>query len=301
MPATLINADDVAAVARAALRAEIAALPEPLRLLGLISGDHAPAHTYAQYTRKACDGLGVEFEIRQVARLDMEAAVQNANADPRVHGIMIYYPVFGTQQDTYLRDLVAPEKDIEGLHSYWARCLYDNRRFYGAANEKKCILPCTPLAIVKLLEQAGLFGANTERPLDGRRACIFNRSEVVGRPLAAMLANDGAEVVSFDIDGAQLFLPGAIEQAHSVAETTVDRRQALASADIVIGGVPTRAFERIAPSEVRSGSVCLNFSTVANFRPDIVEKDVTFIPRVGPMTITMALRNALRLYRDSRG
>jgi 5,10-methylene-tetrahydrofolate dehydrogenase/methenyl tetrahydrofolate cyclohydrolase len=300
MAATLLNADDVARVARAQLQAELSSLPEQLRLTGLLSGDHAPARTYAEYTRKACDALGVHFEIRPLARLDVEDAIQAANADPAVHGIMVYYPVFGTEQDGYVRDLVEPTKDIEGLHSYWARCLYENRRFYGPHSDKKCILPCTPLAIMKLLEHCGVFAANAARPLAGRRAVLFNRSEVVGRPLAAMLSNDGAEVISFDIDGPLAFLPAPEGQAHRVQETNVDRKAALAAADIVIGGVPTRAFERISAAEVRDGAICLNFSTLANFRDDIREKDVTFIPRVGPMTITMALRNALRLYRDGR-
>jgi methylenetetrahydrofolate dehydrogenase (NADP+)/methenyltetrahydrofolate cyclohydrolase len=227
-----------------------------------------------------------------------------------VHGILVYYPVFGTEQDRYLRDCVEPGKDIEGLHSFWSRCLYENRRFYDAARTKKSILPCTPLAIVKLLESCSVLDSTRPRPLEGRRACIFNRSEVVGRPLASMLANDGAEVVSFDIDGAQVFTPNAAgqsstlqgdsAQAYSVQETSMDRKAALASADIVVTGVPSRSFSRITESEIRPGAVCVNFSTFANFDPGVTEKASIFIPRVGPMTVTMALRNTLRLYRNAK-
>ena len=300
MTARIIDPSAVAADYRSALRQEIAALPTPLHLLGLISGNHGPAETYAEYTRKACSELGVDFQLKSVARLEAEAAVAAANHDPNVHGVLIYYPVFGTERDQYLRDSVSPGKDIEGLHSFWSRCLYENRRFIDEAQTKKAILPCTPLAILKLLDHAGAFDRSGARPLEGRRACVFNRSEVVGRPLASMLANDGATVTSFDIDGPLLFVPGHGDEPHSVRETSVDRAAALAEADIIITGVPSRAFQRIAASEFRDGAICVNFSTFANFEPDAREKASVFVPRVGPMTVTMALRNTLRLYQNGR-
>jgi 5,10-methylene-tetrahydrofolate dehydrogenase/methenyl tetrahydrofolate cyclohydrolase len=300
MTATIIDPSAVAAEFRKALRDEIAALPTPLRLLGLISGQHGPAQTYAEYTRRGCEEVGVSFELKSVARLEAEAAIAAANADPNVHGVLIYYPIFGTEQDRYLRDSVDPGKDIEGLHSFWSRCLYENRRFIDSAQTKKALLPCTPLAILKLLEAAGVFDPGAARPLEGRRVCIFNRSEVVGRPLASMLANDGAEVVSFDIDGPLLFLPGKGAEPHSVRETDIDRRAALANADIVVTGVPSRSFERIAARELDANAVCVNFSTFANFENDVREKVRVFVPRVGPMTVTMALRNTLRSYRNGR-
>jgi 5,10-methylene-tetrahydrofolate dehydrogenase/methenyl tetrahydrofolate cyclohydrolase len=298
MSAIIVDPSAVAAEFRTALRQEIAALPTPLRLLGLISGNHAPAHTYAEYTRRGCEEVGVAFELKNVARLEAEAAVAEANRDPRVHGILIYYPIFDTEQDRYLRDSVDPSKDIEGLHSFWSRCLYDNRRFIDAAETKKAILPCTPLAILKLLEHAGAFDSSAYRPLEGRRVTIFNRSEVVGRPLASMMANDGATVVSFDIDGPRLFVPGRGREPHSVKETDQDRAAALAEAEIVITGVPSRTFQRIAARELGPAPVCVNFSTFANFESDVREKARVFVPRVGPMTVTMALRNTLRLYQN---
>jgi methylenetetrahydrofolate dehydrogenase (NADP+)/methenyltetrahydrofolate cyclohydrolase len=230
-----------------------------------------------------------------------------------VHGILVYYPVFGTERDRYVRDSVDPMKDVEGLHSFWSRCLYENRRFYDPAGKKKAILPCTPLAIVKLLEAAGVFEDEVDPkarlPLEGHRVAVFNRSEVVGRPLASMLANDGAEVISFDIDGAQLYSPSGADvpsgqsgarHAHAVRETSIDRAAALGSADVIITGVPSRAFQRVGAGEIKSGAVCVNFSTFANFEEDITEKAGVFIPRVGPMTVTMALRNTLRLYQNTR-
>jgi methylenetetrahydrofolate dehydrogenase (NADP+)/methenyltetrahydrofolate cyclohydrolase len=168
------------------------------------------------------------------------------------------------------------------------------------ARKKKAILPCTPLAILKLIEAAGVF-APKGRPLEGRTVCVFNRSEVVGRPLASMLAHDGARVYSFDIDGPQLYTPSdKPEGIHKISETAVDRKQALSEAEIVVTGVPSPSFELIRASEIREGSVCINVSTYKNFDPDIEGKAGAFAPRVGPMTVTMALRNALRLYQNTR-
>ncbi|WP_437932457.1 bifunctional methylenetetrahydrofolate dehydrogenase/methenyltetrahydrofolate cyclohydrolase [Sorangium sp. So ce291] len=296
--ASVIDPNAVAEEFRREVREELAALPEPLFLVGVLAADHGPSYTYAEYTRKACEDVGVRFEIRHATRLSAEAAIRSANADPGVHGIMVYYPIFGTEQDVYLRDSVDPSKDIEGLHTFWARCLYGNQRFLDEARTKKAILPCTPLAILKLVEAAGFFGEG-ERPLAGRSVCIFNRSEVVGRPLASMMAHDGAHVTSFDIDGPLLFVPSPSGDTHEVHETTVDRASALRQADIVVTGVPSRSFPHVQASEIREGALCINFSTFKNFSDDIQSKAKVFVPRVGPMTVTMAIRNSLRLYKNA--
>jgi methylenetetrahydrofolate dehydrogenase (NADP+)/methenyltetrahydrofolate cyclohydrolase len=297
--ARIIDPALVAATFRNEVRREIESLSAPVVLVGLLAADQGPSATYAEYTRKGCADVGVHFELRHVRRLDAEAAVLEANLDPRVHGILIYYPVFGTEQDGYLRDLVAPEKDVEGLHTFWARCLYSNRRFLDDAKTKKAILPCTPLAILKLLDEAGAARVGAARPLAGVKAVVFNRSEVVGRPLASMMANDGAEVVSFDVDGPELFVPANEDGAHAVAEIAIERAEALAHADVVITGVPSRSFPLVRKGEIREGAVCVNFSTMKNYEDDVLEKAGVFVPRVGPMTVTMVLRNAVRLCRNS--
>lgn len=298
---------DPAAVAqrfREEIRAQLQAAREPLHLVGILAGDHSPSLTYALYAQRACSELGIGFELRRYPRLGAEAAIRSANADPEVHGIIVYYPIFGTEQDVYLRELVTPDKDIEGLHSTWARHLYENRRFVDAAKTLKAILPCTPLAIVKLIEAAGFFHAEG-RPLEGRTVTVFNRSEVVGRPLASMLAHDGALVYSFDVDGPLVFEPPPPrdpDAAHSLAETAITRGEALAQSDIVITGVPSKSFELVRASELRPGALCINFSTYKNFSDDVITegKAACFIPRVGPMTVLMVIRNALRLQQNAQ-
>jgi methylenetetrahydrofolate dehydrogenase (NADP+)/methenyltetrahydrofolate cyclohydrolase len=305
--ARVLDPAAVAVAHRQELRARIAQrapTEAPLTLVGFLAEGHAPSATYAEYTRKGCDDVGIRFDLRilpEGAARKAEAAVREACADDAVHGVLVYYPIADRESDGWLRELVDPRKDIEGLHSFWTRCLYENRRFVDAARTKKAILPCTPLAILKLLDEAGASKPGATKPLEGVKACIFNRSEVVGSPLAAMMANDGAEVVSFDVDGPQLFLPGEARGAHDVRSTRISRADALAQADVVITGVPSRSFPHVGAEEIREGAICLNFSTLKNFKDDIVERASVLVPRVGPMTVTMALRNTLRLAAHAEG
>lgn len=285
-PTTTIDPSAVAASYRQQLRKDLAALGKPLKLVGFLSTDSAPSLTYANYTKVGCDDVGIGFDIRKVNKLELEGAVEAANADPGVHGIIVYYPIFTPDHDHYIKDLVDHRKDIEGLNSFWARKLYHNDRYVDEAKTKKAILPCTPLAVVKLLEAAG------GMPLAGKTVAIFNRSEVVGRPLASMLANDGATVYSFDIDGPFLF------KREGILLTNVTRRDALQEADIVITGVPSRDFPLVRADEIKAGAICVNFSTLKNFADDAKGKARVFVPRVGPMTVTMALRNTLRLFHN---
>ncbi|WP_208297410.1 bifunctional methylenetetrahydrofolate dehydrogenase/methenyltetrahydrofolate cyclohydrolase [Actinophytocola oryzae] len=300
MTARILDPAVLAESFRTQIRADVAAVPEPLTLAGFLAEDADRAsRTYAEYTRRACDSVGVHFDLRVVPPGDVERAVRDAGGDDRVHGMLVYYPVRGGEPDRWLRELVDPRKDVEGLHSFWSRSLYENRRFVDAARTKRTVLPCTPLAILKLLDSAGVTRPGTPAPLAGLRACVFNRSEIVGRPLAAMMANDGAEVTSFDVDGPLRFVPDPDNESYRVRPVAVDRATALAGADVVVTGVPTREFELVRAEEVRPGAVCVNFSMLRNFTDDVVDTAGVFVPRIGPMTVTMALRNAVRLYRNT--
>ena len=89
-----------------------------------------------QWTGKACEADGIKFEVREVDKMDLESALDAANRDPLVHGIMIYYPCFGAapsfyggNMDDYLRDSVPIEKDVEGLCHTYRHHLYHNIRY----------------------------------------------------------------------------------------------------------------------------------------------------------------------------
>src|SRR6188474_1433062 len=171
MTARRIDASAVAREFRDQIRQQVARLHEPLTLVGFLASEAAPSRTYADYTRIGCEDLGIRFDLREVARLEVEDAIQRANDDPTVHGIIVYYPIFALERDRFIQDLVDQRKDIEGLNSFWARKLYRNERFVDAAKTQKAILPCTPLSVLKLLEAAGCMAspAHGSGPLGGKR------------------------------------------------------------------------------------------------------------------------------------
>ena len=288
----LVSPSTVAARYRSEIRREIRALGTRLKVVGFLAGDYGPSRTYAEYTREACEDLGIAYELRHVPRLDLEKYIRRANEDPAVHGIMVYYPIFGNEQDRNLKDVVDHRKDIEGLNSFWIRKLYENERLVAdAENTGKAVVPCTALSVLKILEANGAYGASGTRPAEHKTVTIFNRSEVVGRPLAVMMSNDGARVYSFDEFGPLLYENGR------AVETEITRAEALKSSDMVITGVPSRAFPKIRLEEIAPHAICLNFATIKNFAPEVEEGAELFIPRVGPVTVAMCMRNTLRLYR----
>ena len=274
------------------LKESVARLGKNMHVVGFIASDDQPSLSYANATRKVFTDAGFNYDLRRVKRLELEIEIIKANEDKEVHGIFIYFPVFSNQEDDYLRNLVHYTKDIEAGSLYWTRKLNTNDR--SATDEdtnKKALIPCTPLAIVKVLDDIGEYG-NGDLPLAGKAITIFNRSEVIGRPLAVMMSNDGAMVLSFDEHGPLEFKAGAPN------ETSMDRRSALAQSDIIITGVPGSGFALVKREEVHSNSVCVNFSSEKNFNEDVESHVRTFIPRVGPMTVAMCMRNTIRLFEN---
>jgi len=221
---------------------------------------------YADWTGKTCRDNGFDFTLRETKREDLEDHIRAANADSLVDGIMVYYPVFDSERDRTLQFMVNMRKDVEGLSPHLIDNMYQNVRFLDPPhNTQKSILPCTPLAMIKILEYLQIYNTFLDygKRLFGRRITVINRSEVVGRPLAALLANDGAEVYSVDVTGVQQFSRGAglSKQQHEVVDKpgwTLEN--CLQQTDVVISGVPGDNF-KVPTHLVRDGAVCINFSS----------------------------------------
>ena len=284
-------ASEVAARYRDQIRGELSSLGKKIRLVGFLSTDQSASLIYSQYTAAGCSDVGIEFELVRSEPENLANLISSANKDNNVNGILVYYPIFGTDKDKDFRQLVSPEKDVEGLNQFWFNKLYNNERFCDEHGGKKAILPCTPLAILKLIEAA--HAENSKRTcFEGKTVTIFNRSEVVGAPLAYMIANDGANVFSFDHNNALLIRRSSKEEAN------ISRAEALSKSDIVISGVPNPKFKPILANEVRADSICLNFAEIKNFELDIKNKVSCYIPRIGAVTVAMLLRNTLRLHNN---
>jgi len=132
--------------------------------------------------------------------------------------------------------------------------------------------------------------------LHGKIITIVNRSEIVGRPLAALLANDGARVFSVDKNDVLEFHRGSgIKlKKHEVHDCEMKLDDVLPLSDVVITGVPIPDY-RIDTKLLKEGVVAINFSSTKNFDDDILNKASLFVPSVGKVTVTMLQRKVIRL------
>merc|ERR1719446_1099600 len=236
--------------------------------------------------------------------IDVERALMDANDDPRVHGIIVYYPIFGQEesfsgasQDDYLRDSVSHKCDVEGLCHLYRTNLYRNVRFLDhPTNNQKCLLPCTALSVVKILEQCpGCYDYKKPigRKMEGKVVTVINRSEIVGRPLAAMLSNDGAEVYSVDLNGVFLMKRGKIVDVDEKQEDIVKKSK------IIVTGVPTKDY-KLPTDWVQPGTVVINVSHFKNVDEEALLQvpGVKYVPLVGKVTVGMLERNLIRVIKQ---
>jgi len=274
-------------------------------LVGLLANKDPAAQQYAEWTGRACRADGLRYQLRTLDDpIDLEAALLDANDDPRVHGIIVYYPIFGQEQsfsgasqDDYLRDTVSFKCDVEGLCHLYRTNLYRNVRYLDyPANTQKCLLPCTALSVVKILEACpGVFDQTKpiKQQLHGKTVTIINRSEIVGRPLAALLANDGATVYSVDLESIYVFQNGRLHK------TDVTTQDCVRQSDIVVTGVPTKAYRL--PSEwIQPGTIVVNVASYKNVDEEALLRipRVVYIPQVGKVTVAMLERNLVRLFEQ---
>jgi len=263
---------------------------EPPLLVGLLANTDPAARKYAEWTGKACRADGLRYELRLIdSPIDVENALNSANDDPAVHGIIVYYPIFGqvesfsgTSQDDYLRDTISYKCDVEGLCHTYRTNLYRNTRFLDYPTKNlKCVLPCTALSVVKILESIPNCYDKSKpigRHMEGQVVTVINRSEVVGRPLAAMLANDGADVYSVDINSIYLFRAGGRLEKVSEDETP---ESVVRKSTVVIAGVPTKSYKL--PTEwIQPNTTVVNVASFKNVDEESLLQvpGVTYVPMV---------------------
>eukprot|EP00475_Leptophrys_vorax_P018164 TRINITY_DN2478_c0_g1_i2.p2 TRINITY_DN2478_c0_g1~~TRINITY_DN2478_c0_g1_i2.p2 ORF type:complete len:209 (-),score=60.76 TRINITY_DN2478_c0_g1_i2:26-652(-) len=197
--------------------------------------------------------------------------------------------------DDYLRDSVDLTKDVEGLCFTYRYNLYHNIRYTDKQKKHKCVVPCTSLSIVKILDWLGAYDTSLpegER-LVGRTITVFNRSEIVGRPLAAMLANDGANIYSVDIESMFLMTRGKLHETQETAESACKMSQ------VIITGVPSPKF-KLDSSWIPENCIVVNFASFDNVNEEEILKipGVKYVPLVGKVTVAMLERNVVRLFEN---
>ena len=185
MAARIISGTAVARTVREEAKARAAELREPLgRAPGLtvvLVGEDPASQVYVGRKEKASAAVGIRSEtLRLPADTDQATlldTVQRLNGDDGVDGILVQLPLPGHIDEQTVIETIDPAKDVDGFHP-----VSQGRMLAGLPG----LRPCTPAGIVELLRRS-------EVPLSGVRAVVVGRSNIVGKPLAAMLMQKGVD------------------------------------------------------------------------------------------------------------
>lgn len=303
-PGIRVNTGDIARPYRLEIQKDVKEMDRAPLLVGILANEDPAAKKYAEWIEKSCNADGINYELRPCLRSSVKEELKKANNDPQVDGILVFYPVFGDVPsfsgftlDDDIRNSISISKDVEGLGYIYRNNLYQDVRYMDSERNKKCIVPCTPLAIVKIIEHQGFYDRSKPvgKQLCGKTITVVNRSNIVGRPLAAMLQHDGADVYSVDIDSIY-FLRGSECQASKTSN-----REAYKQSDIIVTGVPSKNF-RVPLDCISEGTTMINVSGVRNV--DVEEfleiPGTKYISSVGKVTVAMLERNLVRLVKNYR-
>lgn len=271
---TIIDGKAIAANQRELLKDRILALKSKgitpgLRVL--LVGDNPSSILYVRNKQKAAGTLGIDSQLYHLPAHTPEAEVLQLvhvlNEDPAVHGILVQLPLPAHIDSYTVLEQIRPEKDIDGLNSINAGRLVAGR---------ECIVPCTPRGIMQLIKSTGV-------EIAGKNAVVVGRSQIVGRPVAALLMQENATVTVCHSHTKALC--GYTRQADILVVATGQAR--LITADIVKPGAIIIDVGNSYIGDKLSGDV--DFENVA----PIVEF-ITPVPGgVGPMTIAMLMCNTV--------
>ncbi len=276
MAATKLDGRALAAKVRAAVKDEVEELGG-LRLATVLVGDDPASHLYITRKHEAATEVGIEpLDHRLPAETSEEEVLEllrDLNADDEVDGILPQLPMPGIDEARIIR-AVDPVKDVDGFHPLNAGQLYLGR---------PTLVPATPRGILALLAEYSI-------PLDGARAVVVGRSDIVGKPVAHLLLQANATVT--------------ICHSHTddLARQTLD-------ADVLVVAVGIAGL--VDPEMVKQGAAVVDVGQnrteaglVGDVDPGVAERAAFLTPvpgGVGPMTIAMLLRNTVLAARYRRG
>ncbi|MGX8796027.1 bifunctional 5,10-methylenetetrahydrofolate dehydrogenase/5,10-methenyltetrahydrofolate cyclohydrolase [Fusibacter sp. JL298sf-3] len=157
-------------------------LSESPKVVAFIVGDNPSSLSYLKMLEKSCKGVGFEYELRAfevtVSQEVFVEAVEAASADNQVNGILVQMPLPPHIEKEAVIGAIDPKKDVDGFHPMNAGLLFQG---------KPAMAPCTPRAVMVILEKIGV-------GLAGKNVVVIGRSNVVGKPLAVMLTHQHATV-----------------------------------------------------------------------------------------------------------
>jgi methylenetetrahydrofolate dehydrogenase (NADP+)/methenyltetrahydrofolate cyclohydrolase len=282
MTARVIDGKQIAEQTRAEHAAAASALVTERgvtpHLAAVLVGDDPASAVYVRNKQIACQKAGIKSTLHrlpattsQAQLLDLVAAL---NADRDVHGILVQLPLPKGIDATLVLDTIDPAKDVDGFHPENVGLLQQGRPRF---------LPCTPAGVMRMLAVSGV-------ETSGRHAVVLGRSDIVGKPMAALLAQKGVDAT--------------VTICHS---RTRDIGQYTRAADILVAAIGIPRF--VKGDMVKAGAVVIDvgINRVGDKLVGDVDYDaaaqaaaaITPVPGgVGPMTIAMLLGNTVRAARE---
>ena len=277
MSATLIRGKPVAE----RIRAEVSELVKEIGHIGLVTvlvGDDPASEVYIRLKHKAAVEAGIDAtDLRlpaETSEAELLAKVAELDANADVDAILVQLPLPKHIDEAKVIRALEPAKDVDGFHPFNAGQLYLGR---------PTLVPATPLGVMAMLTEH-------EIQLDGARAVVIGRSDIVGKPMAHLLMQANATVT--------------ICHSHTqdLARHTLD-------ADVLVAAVGVPAM--VSPDMVKAGAVVIDVGInrtdagiVGDVDPGAAELAAFMTPvpgGVGPMTIACLLQNAVRCARYGRG
>lgn len=247
------------------------------RLEVIIVGDNPASRSYVRGKIKATEYCGFDGELielpESVSEADLLAEIARLNQDERVDGILVQLPLPKHIDEQKVIDAISPAKDVDGFHPENVARLWLN---------EPCILPCTPKGIIVLLERAGV-------ELSGKRAVVIGRSNIVGKPVAKLLLDRNCTVTI--AHSRTQDLPALCREADIVVAAI--GRAKMITADYI---KPGAAVIDVGINRTADGHLVgdVDFETVKD-----IAGYITPVPGgVGPMTITMLIRNTIECFQN---
>ncbi|EAE5169303.1 bifunctional methylenetetrahydrofolate dehydrogenase/methenyltetrahydrofolate cyclohydrolase FolD [Listeria monocytogenes] len=239
----------------------------------VLVGDNQASRTYVRNKQKRTEEAGMKSVLielpENVTEEKLLSVVEELNEDKTIHGILVQLPLPEHISEEKVIDTISYDKDVDGFHPVNVGNL-----FIG----KDSFVPCTPAGIIELIKSTGT-------QIEGKRAVVIGRSNIVGKPVAQLLLNENATVTI----------------AHS---RTKDLPQVAKEADILV--VATGLAKFVKKDYIKPGAIVIDVGMDRDENnklcgdvdfDDVVEEAGFFTPvpgGVGPMTITMLLANTLK-------
>ena len=285
MTAKIIDGKAVAARMRAEIAEDVKKLQEQYGgtpgLATVLVGDNPASQSYVRMKQRACEKVGITSFGHKLpadaSQEEVEALVRQLNEDPKVHGILVQLPLPKHLDEERVLSLISLHKDVDGFHPI-------NIGRLAMKGREPLFIPCTPYGAMVLLKEAGA-------QIEGANAVVLGRSNIVGMPMAMLLIHANATVTV--CHSRTRDLPAVTREA-DILVAAVGRPE-MVKADWV---KPGAYVIDVGSNKVDDPTSEKGYRWVGDVAFDEVKEvagAITPSPGgVGPMTITMLLKNTLR-------